>query len=363
MNPKVTFIVPCYKLAHLLPECISSILSQTYEDFEILIMDDASPDNTPEVAQSFVDPRLKYIRNNPNLGHLKNYNKGIQLARGEYIWLISADDRLRSPSVLERYVHLMDSHPKVGYVFCRGFSLENGRETSIVKWGDCGNQDAIWHGRRFLASLLESNRVIAASGMVRKECYEKLTLFPLDLPYAGDWYLWCTFAFYYDVGYFAEPMVSYRLHELSMTNNLSRRHRIEDNLAVRWRMKRLAQGDGETKLVRKCIDSLAKHYTYCVVSDAFDTSSYSLTQTELEDSLQINTDSVKEQRLIRACVFAGLGDGFYRQGDLVKADHYYQLSLQQDRSSPKIWVKYILVKIGVPGMWVSRARVLIRGAK
>jgi glycosyltransferase involved in cell wall biosynthesis len=363
LKPKVTFVVPCYKLAHLLPDCIQSILAQTYHDFEILIMDDASPDNTPEVARSFVDPRVKHIRNDPNLGHLRNYNKGIQLALGDYIWLISADDRLRSATVLERYVQLMDSHPRMGYVFCRGFGLENGRETGIVNWGDCGNRDAIWHGKKFLASLLESNRVLAASGMVRKECYEKITLFPLDLPYAGDWYLWCIFAFYSDVGYFAEPMVSYRLHELSMTNTLPRRHRIEDNLAVRWRMKRLAQQNGQTRLVQRCVDSLAKDYNFCVVSNCFDTSSYSLTQEEFERSLQKNTDSVTEQRRIRALVFAGLGDGFYHRGNVDKAEQYYRLSLQQDRSILKIWLKYARVRTGILGMWASRARVLLRGEK
>src|SRR5579862_9390224 len=117
MNPKVSFVVPCYKLAHLLPECIQSILSQTYKDFEILIMDDKSPDNTPEVARSFGDERVKHIRNEPNLGHLRNYNKGIGLSRGEHVWLISADDRLRCNYVLQRYVDLMDAHPNVGYIF------------------------------------------------------------------------------------------------------------------------------------------------------------------------------------------------------------------------------------------------------
>lgn len=66
--PTVSFIVPCYKLAHLLPDCVNSILSQTYRDFEVLIMDDCSPDNTPQVAQSFPDPRVTHIRNDPNLG-------------------------------------------------------------------------------------------------------------------------------------------------------------------------------------------------------------------------------------------------------------------------------------------------------
>ena len=100
MDPKVTFIVPCYNLAHVLPECVNSILSQSFSDFEVLIMDDCSPDNTPEVARSFSDARVRHVRNEKNQRHLANYNKGIKLAKGEYVWLISADDRLRKPYVL-----------------------------------------------------------------------------------------------------------------------------------------------------------------------------------------------------------------------------------------------------------------------
>jgi glycosyltransferase involved in cell wall biosynthesis len=117
-DPSVSFVVPCYKLAHLLPECINSILSQSYREFEILIMDDHSPDATPEVAASFKDPRVRHIRNDPNLGHLRNYNKGIELSRGRYVWLISADDYLGNRYVLERFVALLDENPRVGYTFC-----------------------------------------------------------------------------------------------------------------------------------------------------------------------------------------------------------------------------------------------------
>jgi len=63
MNPLVSFVVPCYKFAHLLPQCVNSILEQTYQNYEILIMDNCSPDTTPEVAASFKDPRVKHIRN------------------------------------------------------------------------------------------------------------------------------------------------------------------------------------------------------------------------------------------------------------------------------------------------------------
>ena len=132
MEPKVSFIVPCYNLAHLLADCVNSILMQSYSNFEVLIMDDCSPDHTPEVAQSFSDHRIRYIRNERNLGNIGNYNRGISLTKGDYIWLISADDYLQMDYVLHRYVQVMKSHPKVGYVFSPVIALENGQQTGIM---------------------------------------------------------------------------------------------------------------------------------------------------------------------------------------------------------------------------------------
>src|SRR5215471_1269222 len=132
MKPKVSFIIPCYKFAHFLAECVNSILSQTYSDFEILIMDDCSPDNTSEVAAEFKDPRVIYQRNESNLGNVGNYNRGIELSRGEYLWLISADDCLRSQNVLQKYVDVLDKNPNVGYVFSPAIIFEDGKESGVL---------------------------------------------------------------------------------------------------------------------------------------------------------------------------------------------------------------------------------------
>ena len=185
--PRVSIFVPCYKLGHLLADCVNSILSQSYEDLEVLIMDDCSPDDTPQVAATFRDPRVRYIRNQPNLGHLRNYNKAISLCRGEYIWLISADDRLRRPYVVERFVAVMDARPDAGYVFCPVMKFEGDRETELH--GVHGAADAVFDGRAFLRTLVKGNSVPAPAGMVRRSCYEQISVFPLDMPFAGDWYL------------------------------------------------------------------------------------------------------------------------------------------------------------------------------
>jgi glycosyltransferase involved in cell wall biosynthesis len=263
MHPKVTFVVPCYKLAHLLSECVSSILGQTYTDFELLIMDDCSPDNTSEIAASFTDPRVKYIRNPRNLGHLQNYNKGIAVARGKYVWLISADDTLRRPYALERYVQVLDKHPNVGYVFSPAVRLRDGQEWGTLDYSICWHKDDIFDGRKWLAKLIQRNRIVAASAMARKECYEKLSTFPLNLPWNGDWYLWCLFALYSDVGYFAEPMVCYREHDLNITHSLladALNHCTSADIAMPWIIKPIAERAGFSSLAQECLQTAAREY-------------------------------------------------------------------------------------------------------
>ena len=264
MNPTVTFVVPCYKLAHLLSECVNSILEQTFTDLEVIIMDDCSPDNTSEVAASFTDSRVKHIRNPQNIGHLQNYNKGIALARGKYVWLISADDTLRRRYALERYVRLMDAHPNVGYVFSPAVRLRDGQEWGTLDYSICWHKDEIFDGRKWLAQLIQRNCIVAASAMARKQCYEKLGAFPLNLPWNGDWYLWCLFALYSDVGYLAEPMVCYREHDLNITHTLlasSASHCASADLAMPWIIKPIAERAGFPSVAQACLRSAARELT------------------------------------------------------------------------------------------------------
>lgn len=358
LSPTVSFIVPCYKLGHYLRECVDSILCQTYGDFEVLIMDDCSPDNTPEVARSFLDPRIRYIRNNPNLGHLRNYNKGISLAQGKYVWLISADDYLRRPYILERYVRLLEGNPRVGYAFCPGVGVHNGEETGLLGYSVHGDRDRIIDGRTFVKEeLLEYNTVLAASGIVRRECYEEISVFPLDMPYAGDWYLWCVFALYFDVGYFAEPMVCYREHDLSMTNILLQGN-IEkcsaDDVALAWAIKKKAEEAGYRQLSRDFLREVANKYARCTVSRRYRDSNWFMTLDQFEESLCRHTSSETERNWVRARVYTGIADGFDERGELRLARQFYLAALLKDPSMAKVLVKWVLLALGRPGNYLWR---------
>jgi glycosyltransferase involved in cell wall biosynthesis len=116
MSPKVSILIPTYNYAHYIGEAIESALNQTYTDFELIIIDDQSRDNTDEVvARYLTDPRVRYYKNKVNLGLAANFNEALKYASGEYIKYLLADD-LFHPALLEKMVPVMEQYPNVSLV-------------------------------------------------------------------------------------------------------------------------------------------------------------------------------------------------------------------------------------------------------
>jgi len=361
--PKVTFVVPCFKLAHFLGECVNSILCQTYGNFEVLIMDDCSPDDTESVARAFSDPRVKYIRNETNLGNLRNYNKGIQLARGEYVWLISADDCLKQSYVLNRYVDVMDKHRGVGYIFSPAISLRTGEDSGVMGWTVYADKDAILRGHKFLTEIMNGNYVASPTGMVRKVCYDTVSLFPLDLHHTGDWYLWCLFALHFDVAYLSEPMIYYRTHGENMSLALRRIDerivRDQVNLA-RWKLRTKAHEAGARAIVRQLDNMLGNKYANQIAQRIYHQDPAGPTVEEFEAVLKANVADVRGQRRIRASMYGDLGDQAYRAGNIGDARLNYAMSLEQDRLQPVVWIKQFLLRLGKFGISVRTVFKMLR---
>lgn len=105
-NPLVSIVLPTYKRAHLLAQAIRSVLDQTYTNLELIVVDDNSPDDTAAVVQSFDDPRIRYVKNDPNLKLPRALNRGFSMARGEYLtW--TSDDNLLGPTAIEKMVGVL----------------------------------------------------------------------------------------------------------------------------------------------------------------------------------------------------------------------------------------------------------------
>jgi glycosyltransferase involved in cell wall biosynthesis len=116
MTPKVSILIPTYNYAHFIGEAIESALAQTYTDFELIIIDDQSRDNTDEVVARYLgDSRVKYYKNKVNLGLAANFNEALNYANGEYIKYLLADD-LFHKELLEKMVAVMEAFPSVTLV-------------------------------------------------------------------------------------------------------------------------------------------------------------------------------------------------------------------------------------------------------
>jgi glycosyltransferase involved in cell wall biosynthesis len=119
---KVSVIIPVYNVEKYISATVQSVLDQTYKNFELLIVDDGSPDRSIEICQQFDDPRIRIIRQ-PNRGVAAARNAGIRQAEGEYIALLDADD-LWVPQKLEKHVEHLNSMPGVGVSFCRSAFID-----------------------------------------------------------------------------------------------------------------------------------------------------------------------------------------------------------------------------------------------
>jgi glycosyltransferase involved in cell wall biosynthesis len=123
--PEVTVITPNYNHARYLPRRLESILGQTFQDFELIILDNASTDNSREVIEWYAkDPRVKTIFNAANNGStFRQWSLGLGHARGEYVWFAESDD-YAAPTLLETLVDRLDRHPNVGLAYCQSWVVD-----------------------------------------------------------------------------------------------------------------------------------------------------------------------------------------------------------------------------------------------
>ena len=117
--PKVSVLIPVYNAAPFLEASINSILQQTYRDFELILLNDASTDNSEQIVQKFSDPRIRYYKNEQNLGISASRNKLMDLAKGEYLAVMDNDD-ISLPERFAEEAAFLDGHPDVSIVGSRG---------------------------------------------------------------------------------------------------------------------------------------------------------------------------------------------------------------------------------------------------
>ena len=227
--PKVSVFVPNSNHARFLPRRIESIFSQSYRDFEVIVLDDASTDGSREVLGGLAAKHpLRLLFNDRNGGiPFKQWNKGAAIAGGDYIWIAESDDSAE-PEFLARLVATLDANPSVGVAYCQSQRLdENGvvsgtleewtADLDPLRW----QQDFIASGPAECArSLMIKNAIPNASAVLfRRRIFEQAGGAPEDLRLCGDWLAWARMLSISDIAFVAAPLNHFRSHPNSVRSS------------------------------------------------------------------------------------------------------------------------------------------------
>jgi glycosyltransferase involved in cell wall biosynthesis len=191
--PKVTVILPNYNHQDYIEERIESILNQDFDDFELIILDDASTDKSPEKIRKFLnDTRVKeFVVNDQNSGStFIQWEKGLQKAQGEYIWIAESDD-VADKRFLSELIAILDNHPKIGVAFCPSTWIDE-QSIKILEPDHEVNED-LWQGNYLIQNDFLAGNLIynASSAVFRKNLVNKISFSQInEFKYTGDWLFW-----------------------------------------------------------------------------------------------------------------------------------------------------------------------------
>jgi len=216
-NPKVSVIIPTYNRAHLIKRAIQSVLNQTYQNFEIIVVDDGSTDNTEEIVRDFNNEKIRYIRYNENKGAAFARNTGINVARGEYIAFQDSDDEW-FPHKLQRQMEVFkNASPEVGVVYTGSWRIRNNERIYLPLFTGKQRESNIYKG------VFEARTagMPTPAFIVKKECFIRAGVFEERLRRFEDWELWLRISKYYEFRYIDEPLVTLYGTQVSITTDLN----------------------------------------------------------------------------------------------------------------------------------------------
>jgi len=240
--PKVSVIIPNYNHARFLPQRIDSVLQQTYQDFEVILMDDCSPDNSVEILKSYAekDGRIRLALNEKNSGStFAQWNKGVSLAKGEYVWIAESDDYCE-PTLLETLVALLDKNPNVGIAFAQSTIVDENSEAinsfnenyKFIFKSKRWESDFIENGKSECANyLIFSNTIPNASGaLMRKSVYLESGGAEMGWRLNGDWFFYVKMLLRSDLAYSAKPLNYFRQHTQTQRHKANEDHVVYDEI-------------------------------------------------------------------------------------------------------------------------------------
>lgn len=236
----VSIVVASYNHAKFLQQRMDSLMSQTYPNVEIIVIDDCSPDESVAVLRPYeTDPRVKLVVREKNAGWVAVSNQGIELSSGEFVIFANCDDGCE-PRMIERLVDAMQRHPTAGIAFCRSLLVD---EKGNVLGEDVVIQEPSFRARCAMDTLIgsaEMGRFLLhacvipnlSAALIRRECFDRIGQLSPDYKACSDWALFFRIARSYDVAYVAEPLNQFRQHAATIRSVMKERDTYEEYFTI-----------------------------------------------------------------------------------------------------------------------------------
>jgi glycosyltransferase involved in cell wall biosynthesis len=227
-EPKVSVIIPTHNRAASLGCAIVSVLHQTFQDFEILVVDDASQDNTVQILSNFNDHRIKYIHHETNKGGSAARNTGIMLSSSRYIAFLDDDDEWM-PSKLAQQIQAIENSPfRTGGIYT-GYLIVD-RETGRILGQHIPSKEGDLSSKLYVSNWIGGT----SSVLLRRECFEKVGPFDEQLSSFQDYDMWIRIAKVFHFSYLRDPLLKYYVHGKKIWTNLPALSRGVDMMLAKY---------------------------------------------------------------------------------------------------------------------------------
>ena len=213
--PFVTIGIPTYNSEQYLKHCLDSILKQTYSDFEIIVSDNGSTDNTEKIVFSYNDTRIKFNKNSYNLGCYGNYNRIISLAKGELIAFYHSDDTYDS-YIVEKEVEFLQKHSDAAAVFTEAYLINAGGSIigELISPEKFSKKEILDFNKAYGGFLAYGDFLICPSAMFIKKTFSETGIFKEEkFQTASDLEMWLRILQKYPIGILHEKLMFYRIHQ------------------------------------------------------------------------------------------------------------------------------------------------------
>lgn len=259
MTPFVSVIIPNYNHASYLNQRIESILAQTFQNFELLILDDVSTDNSKEIIEQYRNhPKVSHIIYNENNSGstFMQWQKGIEQAKGEWIWIAESDDWCEQ-SLLENLINLANISDKIGLAYCMSVFYNRDENTQSAQNSTSHIEELIESKDFILKKLVPFNTIINASAVIfKKSLYLKVSKDYTKYKLAGDWFFWAELSQYCDVAICGKYLNYFRQHDIKVSMDTKKKglnYPEEIEVLKYFEKKKYISED-------QCQNALVKHY-------------------------------------------------------------------------------------------------------